>query len=28
VTKQDDGGLWTANEIADAMQPGQILLPE
>jgi NAD(P)-dependent dehydrogenase (short-subunit alcohol dehydrogenase family) len=28
VTKQDDGGLWTAKEIAEAMQPGQILLPE
>ena len=28
VTKADDGGLWTPQEIADAMQPGQILMPE
>jgi NAD(P)-dependent dehydrogenase (short-subunit alcohol dehydrogenase family) len=28
VTKKEDGGLWTAEEIATAMQPGQILLPE
>jgi hypothetical protein len=28
VTKSDDGGLWTAQEIADEMKPGQILLPE
>ena len=28
VTKADDGGPWTPQEIADAMQPGQILMPE
>jgi NAD(P)-dependent dehydrogenase (short-subunit alcohol dehydrogenase family) len=28
VTKQDDGGLWSPQEIADAMKPGGILLPE
>ena len=28
VPKADDGGLWTPQEIADAMQPGQILMPE
>ncbi|MAI26724.1 MAG: SDR family NAD(P)-dependent oxidoreductase [Myxococcota bacterium] len=28
MTKADDGGLWTPQEIADAMQPGQILMPE
>jgi NAD(P)-dependent dehydrogenase (short-subunit alcohol dehydrogenase family) len=28
VTKQDDGGLWTAEEIASKMQAGEILLPE
>ena len=28
VTKKEDGGLWTPEEIASAMQPGQILLPE
>jgi NAD(P)-dependent dehydrogenase (short-subunit alcohol dehydrogenase family) len=28
VTKEEDGGLWTPQEIADAMQPGNILLPE
>lgn len=28
VTKSDDGGLWTPQEIADAMKPGQILMPE
>jgi len=28
VTKQDDGGLWTPQEIADAMKPGEILMPE
>jgi NAD(P)-dependent dehydrogenase (short-subunit alcohol dehydrogenase family) len=27
VTKREDGGLWTPQEIADAMAPGQILLP-
>ena len=28
VTKTDDGGLWTAKEIAEQMKPGQILLGE
>ena len=28
ITKKDDDGLWTPQEIADAMQPGQILLDE
>jgi NAD(P)-dependent dehydrogenase (short-subunit alcohol dehydrogenase family) len=28
VTKQDDGGLWSPQEIADAMKPGGILLPD
>jgi NAD(P)-dependent dehydrogenase (short-subunit alcohol dehydrogenase family) len=28
ITKQDDGGLWTPQEIADAMKSGEILLPE
>ena len=28
VTKKEDGGLWTAQEIAEAMTPGQILLPD
>jgi NAD(P)-dependent dehydrogenase (short-subunit alcohol dehydrogenase family) len=28
VTKQDDGGLWTPQEIAESMKPGEILLPE
>ena len=28
VTKKEDGGLWTAQEIAGAMNPGDILLPE
>ena len=28
LTKTDDGGLWTAQEIADAMQPGKILLSD
>ncbi len=27
ITKTDDGGLWTPQEIADAMKPGEILLP-
>ena len=27
VTKKDDGGLWTVDEIAEAMKPGEILLP-
>jgi NAD(P)-dependent dehydrogenase (short-subunit alcohol dehydrogenase family) len=28
VTKQEDGGLWTAEEIAAKMTAGEILLPE
>jgi len=28
VTKQTDGGLWTAKEIGEAMKPGAILMPE
>jgi hypothetical protein len=28
VTKQDDGGLWSPQEIANAMKPGGILLPD
>jgi len=28
ITKQDGGGLWTAEEIASKMQAGEILLPE
>jgi NAD(P)-dependent dehydrogenase (short-subunit alcohol dehydrogenase family) len=28
ITKKEDGGLWTAQEIAEAMTPGQILLPD
>jgi NAD(P)-dependent dehydrogenase (short-subunit alcohol dehydrogenase family) len=28
VTKSDRGGLWSPQEIADAMKPGAILLPE
>jgi len=28
VTKKEDGGLWTAEEIAEAMTPGQILVPD
>ena len=28
ITKKEDGGLWSAQEIAEAMQPGAILLPE
>ncbi|MBW2233268.1 MAG: SDR family NAD(P)-dependent oxidoreductase [Deltaproteobacteria bacterium] len=27
-TKQEDGGLWTPTEIAEAMKPGEILLPD
>jgi NAD(P)-dependent dehydrogenase (short-subunit alcohol dehydrogenase family) len=27
ITKADDGGLWTPQEIAEAMKPGDILLP-
>ena len=28
ITKADAGGLWTAQEIAEKMRPGEILLPE
>jgi len=28
VTKKDDSGLWTPQEIAEAMKPGEILMPE
>ena len=28
ATKKDDGGLWTAAEIAEAMDAGKIMLPE
>jgi len=28
ITKEEDGGLWTAQEIADGMTAGEILLPE
>jgi NAD(P)-dependent dehydrogenase (short-subunit alcohol dehydrogenase family) len=28
VTKSEDGGAWTPQEIADEMRPGAILLPE
>jgi len=28
ITKKEDGGLWTAKEIAEAMKPGGILLPQ
>ena len=28
ITKREDGGLWTAEEIASRMSPGEILLPE
>jgi NAD(P)-dependent dehydrogenase (short-subunit alcohol dehydrogenase family) len=28
ITKTDDGGLWTAQEIADKMGAGEIMLPE
>jgi len=28
ITKKDDGGLWTAAEIADKMKAGEILLPD
>jgi NAD(P)-dependent dehydrogenase (short-subunit alcohol dehydrogenase family) len=28
VTKKEDNGLWTPQEIADAMKPGAILLPQ
>jgi NAD(P)-dependent dehydrogenase (short-subunit alcohol dehydrogenase family) len=28
VTKQEEGGLWTAQEIASKMKAGEILMPE
>ena len=28
VTKREDGGLWSAEEIAKQMNSGEILLPE
>ena len=28
ITKEDDGGLWTPQEIADKMKAGEILLPD
>jgi len=28
ITKKDDGGLWTAEEIAESMSAGKILLPD
>jgi NAD(P)-dependent dehydrogenase (short-subunit alcohol dehydrogenase family) len=28
VTKERDDGMWTPQEIADAMKPGEILMPE
>ncbi len=28
ITKKEDGGLWTPREIAEAMKPGAILLPQ
>ena len=28
ITKKEDGGLWTAGEIAEKMTAGDILLPE
>ena len=28
VTKQEDDGLWTIDEIAARMRPGEILLPD
>lgn len=28
ITKEEDGGLWTPQEISDQMKPGGILLPE
>ena len=28
VTKQEDGGLWSIDEIAARMSAGEILLPE
>jgi NAD(P)-dependent dehydrogenase (short-subunit alcohol dehydrogenase family) len=28
VTKTENGGLWTVQEVADAMKAGEILLPE
>jgi hypothetical protein len=28
ITKNEDGGLWSADEIAAKMNEGEILLPE
>jgi NAD(P)-dependent dehydrogenase (short-subunit alcohol dehydrogenase family) len=28
ITKSEDGGLWTAEEVASKMTPGEILLPD
>ena len=28
ITKEDDGGLWTAEEVGARMATGEILLPE
>ena len=28
ITKTEDGGSWTVQEIADQMKPGEILLPD
>ena len=28
LTKTEDGGLWSAQEIADKMGAGEIMLPE
>ena len=28
ITKTDDGGVWTPQEVAEKMKPGEILLPE
>jgi hypothetical protein len=28
VTKEEDAGLWTPQEIASKMKPGEILMPE
>ena len=28
ITKQEEGGLWSPEEISEAMKPGAILLPD
>jgi hypothetical protein len=28
VTKSEDGGVWTPQEIAGKMSPGEILMPD